>query len=104
MTPKDDVRLDWIKTSITMMVLEQRRQRAVLDRIEARLARIEKAVPVPMFYSHAEACERLGIASTTGYANPELLPEPAERSPLRYAVGDVEESVRSKREKLRRVS
>lgn len=104
MTPKDDVRLDQIITTMSVLVLEQKRQRAALEKVLARLEVIEKARAIPKFYTHAQMCARLGISSATGYTHRDDLPQPVMTNPLRYAVEEVEAHAQRRREKIKRAS
>lgn len=56
----------------------------------ARIERIERALALPLTYSRAEACQRIGISVTTAKSHPELLPLPVSTGPYRYSVEEVE--------------
>ncbi len=102
MSPDDDVRIDNLVVSQALLVAEVGREKAERKLIFASLQRIERTLAVPLFYNRSEACKRLGIALSTSYKYPHLLPKPARETPPGYRVSDVEAMALEKEERPRR--
>lgn len=102
LSPDDDVRIDNLVVSQALLVAEVGREKAERKLIFASLQRIERALAVPLFYNRSEACKRLGIALSTSYKYPQLLPKPARTNPPGYRVSEVEAMAVEREERPRR--
>jgi hypothetical protein len=87
-TAADDLRLDNLITSTSLLMAGIAEDKARRARLDARLERIERALAIPAVYWRKEACSRLGISTSTGARHPERLPKPVARG--KYSVSDIE--------------
>ena len=90
MIPADDLRVDNLVASVSLALSDRQGEKATLREISSRLTRIERALAIPVTYSLAQACARLGFSVSTGRKHPERLPTPVKFLPLKYRVEDVE--------------
>jgi len=88
--PADDLRVDNLVASVSLVLADRQKHNATLLEITSRLERIERALAIPTVYSLAESCMRLGFSVSTGRKHPERLPTPVTFLPLKYQVADVE--------------
>lgn len=66
MTPEQTLKIDNLLAQCGLMLQTLKDRDARDRRIDARLAALEKAAPVPVTCGHAWACARLGISDKTG--------------------------------------
>ena len=94
MTPDNQLSIDNLITSISLVLADRQKEKATLAEISERLERIERAHAVPLCYSLREACSRLGFGTGWGNKHPEILPAPISNHPRRYRIEEVEALVR----------
>jgi hypothetical protein len=90
MSPEQELRVDNLLGEVRELMTGVESDRAQRALLASRLERIERALALPLNYSLAETCSRLGMSVSTGRKHPERLPTPTSFLPLRYLVADVE--------------
>jgi hypothetical protein len=89
-SPDQQLSIDNLITSISLVLADRQKEKMTLAEIFARLERIERAHAVPLVYSLKQSCTRLGYGISWGRKHPELLPHPISNHPLRYRLAEVE--------------